>query len=232
MKMMFPVLLSAAAMACQAAEIVPLTSLDLSNMRQGYGRPQIDRSIRQTPLSIGGRKFEHGVGSHANSTLWIDLSGGSERFLASVGVDDAAGGPASITFKIVGDGKKLWESGLMKPGQAPKQVDIDLKGVQKLVLLVGDGGDGIGYDHADWVEARFVVSGAQPKTMDSTPPKEEAVVLTPKPGPGPGSMARACMAAGRAIRFSFASPRLARGRSPFRRKACPPADPRFRHRDH
>jgi alpha-galactosidase len=185
MKTILAALLGAAVIACPAAETVPLTSLDLSNMRQGYGRPQIDRSIRQTSLSIGGQKFAHGVGSHANSTLWVDLSGGSERFLAAVGVDDAAGGPGSVTFKIVGDGKKLWESGVMKPGQAPKQVDLDLKGVTMLVLLVGDGGDGIGFDHADWAEARFVVSGSKPKTVDKTPPKEEAIVLTPKPGPVP-----------------------------------------------
>ena len=165
------------------AETVWLTSLDLSKMRQGWGKPQLDRSIRETPLSIGGKRFARGVGTHANSVVWIDLAGGSERFLASVGVDDAAGGPGSVTFKIIGDGRKLWESGVMKPGQAAKPVDVDLKGVQCLLLTVGDAGDGVAFDHADWADARFIVAGAKPKTISR--PREEAVILTPKPGPAP-----------------------------------------------
>jgi alpha-galactosidase len=179
------ILLVAAACAIRAAETVPLTALDLGKMKQGWGKPQLNRSIREKPLAIAGRMFTNGVGTHANSALWINLSGGSDRFLASVGVDDAAGGPASVTFKIVGDGRKLWESGVMKPGQAAKPVDLDLKGLQTLVLLVGDAGDGIGFDHANWVEARFLVSGAKPQAMDRPVPRDEAVLLTPKPGPAP-----------------------------------------------
>ncbi len=173
-------LFAAATLAAHAAETVWLSSLDLGKMRQGWGKPQIDRSIREKPLSIGGRQFAHGVGTHAASRLWVDLGGGTDQFLAAVGVDDAAGNPAaSITFTIIADGKKLWQSGVMKPGQPAKPVDLDLKGVKTLLLLVGDAGDGIGYDHADWAEARFVVSGAKPKAIDG--PREEAVVLTPKP---------------------------------------------------
>jgi len=168
---------------CRAAETVWLSSLDLGKMRQGYGHAQIDRSIRETPLAIGGQRFEHGVGTHAVSTLWIELAGGSDKFLASVGVDDAANGPGSVVFKIYGDGKKLWDSGVMRTNQAPKQVELDLKGVETLLLLVDDAGDGIGWDHADWAEARFLVSGAKPSAIDG--PNEEAVVLTPKPGPAP-----------------------------------------------
>lgn len=168
-----------------AAETVSLTALDLAKMRQGYGTPQIDRGIREQPLSIGGQKFAHGVGTHADSRLWIDLGGGADRFRAAVGVDDAAGGgeTASVTFRVVGDGRTLWSSGVMKLGQPPQSIDLDLKGVNTLLLLVGDGGNGIEYDHANWADAHFVVSGAAPRAIDA--PAEPAVVLTPKPGPRP-----------------------------------------------
>jgi len=172
-----------AASAAVGAETVWLHTLDLSKMRQGWGRPQVNRSIREKPLAIGGQTFAQGVGTHARSALWLELAGGTERFLASVGVDDAAGGPGSVVFKIYGDGRKLWDSGLMKPGQPPRPVDVDLRGVQTLLLLVADGGDGINYDHADWAEARFIVSGTPPKPIDG--PAEERVILTPKPGPAP-----------------------------------------------
>lgn len=59
------------------AETVWLDSLDLANMRQGYGNPQVNRAIRETPLAIAGTKFDRGVGTHANSVLWLDLAGGT-----------------------------------------------------------------------------------------------------------------------------------------------------------
>ncbi len=164
-------------------EVVWLSSLDLSHMRQGWGRPQVNRSIREKPLSIAGQVFPRGVGTHAHSTLWVDLGGGTERFVAHVGVDDAAGGPASVVFKIVADGRKVLDSGVMKPGQPAKRVDLDLRGVKLLLLSVSDGGDGISFDHADWADAHFLVSGPKPKAIAA--PREEAVILTPKPGPAP-----------------------------------------------
>ncbi len=191
-KRLFPavsvVLLAGLAPLGRAEETVLLGSLDLSHMRQGWGKPQVNRSIREKPLAIAGQAFKHGVGTHANSTLWIDLGGGSERFLASVGVDDAAGSPASgtpasVVFKVVADGRKLFDSGVMKLGQPAKAVDLDVRGVKLVLLLVGDAGDGVNYDHANWAEARFVVSGAKPKAVPG--PREEPVILTPKPGPAP-----------------------------------------------
>ncbi|MBI4605882.1 MAG: NPCBM/NEW2 domain-containing protein [Planctomycetes bacterium] len=167
----------------RAADAVWLSDLDLTPVRQGWGRPQVNRSIRERPLAIAGQGFERGVGTHARSVLWIDLAGGAERLLASVGVDDAAGGPGSVAFRVFGDGKALWESGTMTPGQPARRVDVDLRGVRTLLLLVGDAGDGIDFDHADWADARLIVSGARPRAIAA--PREEAVLLTPKPGPAP-----------------------------------------------
>jgi alpha-galactosidase len=181
-----PLLLSFAggiAYECKAVDAVWLSSLDLSKMQQSWGRPQINRSIREKPLTIAGQLFERGVGTHATSALWIELGGGSEKFLANVGLDDAANGPGSVVFRIFCDGNKTWDSDVMRPGQSPKPIDLDLKGVHKLLLLVTDAGDGIAFDHADWAEAKFLVSGAKPQAIDG--PREEAVILTPKPGPEP-----------------------------------------------
>ncbi len=167
----------------QAAQTVWLGSLDLKPMHQGWGTPQVNRSIREQPLSIAGQKFERGVGTHAVSMYRLTLNGGTERFTASVGVDDAAGGPASVVFQVVADGKRVFNSGVMKPGQTAKSVDLNLKGVQSLLLLVNDGGDGVGYDHANWADARFTVSGEKP--VPFIVPPEKPYLLTPKPGPAP-----------------------------------------------
>lgn len=172
------------ALAVGASEVVPLGTLDLSLMRQGWGRPQVDRSVTQQPLSIGGRRFDHGVGTHARSTLWVQLHGRAERFKAMVGVDDAAGNRrASVRFRVYADDQKLFDSGRMTWGQPPKPVDVDLSGRRALLLLVTDAGDGIDFDHAGWAEARFFMADGRPTAVRA--PEEPRIVLTPKPGPAP-----------------------------------------------
>jgi alpha-galactosidase len=166
-----------------AAEEVGLQTLDLTKMAQGWGTPQTNRGIRGEALKLAGREFATGVGTHAESALWVELAGGSERFRATVGVDDNANGPASLAFKVIADGRLLWESGVMRTGTPPKEVNVDLRNAKTLLLLVEDAGDGNSYDHANWAAASFTVSGARPQAV--AVPREEAIILTPKPGLAP-----------------------------------------------
>jgi alpha-galactosidase len=173
----------AIATSLRADETVPLGSLDLSKIKQGWGEPKVDQSVMDTPLSIGGKTFEHGFGTHAESRLYVKLDGGASRFTAKVGVDDnRKGQPASVEFRVLADGKTLFKSGVMKPGDAAKTVDVDLRGAKMALLFVGTGGDGPDHDHADWADAQFTVTGAKPQTVDV--PAEE-LILTPKPSPKP-----------------------------------------------
>lgn len=167
---------------------IALTSLDLNLMVQGWGNPQAGKSVTGKQISIAGRVFSNGLGTHSISQFDIELKRKGVRFTAFAGVDDdVAGRPASINFKITGDGKILWESGLMRAGDPARPVDIDLKGVRKLTLLVEDGGDGLIYDHADWAEAVFVIKG---NNIIATGPKitvnEPKIILTPESLPEPG----------------------------------------------
>jgi alpha-galactosidase len=170
-------------LALQGEEVVALTSLDLATLHQGWGQPHADQSVEGNPLSIGGRSFERGIGSHAPGEWWIDLGGGASRFTAWVGVDDEVKQLGSVTFVIYGDGERLYESGVIKGGDAPTFIDVDLTGVQQLLLLMGAGGDGMNYDHANWAEAEITMSTGKPK--GTLPPREEPYFLTPKPGPAP-----------------------------------------------
>ena len=58
---------------------VPLSSLDLSKMTAGWGEPQADKNCMGQPMSIAGRTFEHGVGTHADSLLHVELDGKASR---------------------------------------------------------------------------------------------------------------------------------------------------------
>lgn len=160
-----------------SAETVWLSSLDLKQMTTGWSDAKADRGVAGQPLSIAGRKFEHGVGTHAASRIRINLGGNAERFLAQVGVDDGAGGQGSVEFIVMGDGRVLWKSGVLKGTEAAKLLDVNVTGVRTLDLRATDGGDGASHDHADWAEARIVMkAGATPPV--ALPPFESFSVAT------------------------------------------------------
>jgi alpha-galactosidase len=168
-------------LSADATETVSLGSLDLSNVHQEWGQPQKDKSVDGHPLIINSKKFEHGLGTHAISTLYIDLKGGAQRFTAFVGVDDEIKNVqmGSVVFIVYGDGKELWKSGVIKVGQAGKKVDVNLKDVRTLLLMAGNAGDGNSCDHADWADAKIEYTGDRPETIAA--PMEKAVILTPPP---------------------------------------------------
>jgi len=167
------------------AEPVWVDQLDLSVVQQGAGLPAKNTSFDRHPLSIGGRTFERGFGTHAESSLFIKLDGQARRFLAQVGVDDEMKGKrASVEFLVFGDGRQLWSSGVMHAGEGPKECSVSLDGVKELELTVTDGGDGIDYDHADWAEAKIEAPKVQ--SFATTGSKAvEPYILTPPASPMP-----------------------------------------------
>jgi len=162
-----------------------LDRLDLGQMKQSVDRPKARASFSGAPLSIGGVRFLRGVGSHAQSSLALDLRGQALRMTAKVGVDDGKKtNRGSVEFLVLGDGKTLWASGVMQGGGAAKPIDVDLSGVRSLELRVTDGGDGVDSDHADWADARIVASAPlahlYPFDKDAETPTAEWNALAPE----------------------------------------------------
>jgi alpha-galactosidase len=166
-------------------DTVYISTLDISKVKQAWGYPLKDISIEGKGLSIGGRKFEQGLATHAVGEFRINLKGGSERFLAYVGVDDdvIGGEGGSVEFFVYADGKQIWNSGVRRAGWRAVRVDLDVCGVKLLVLKVREADDGIHWDHADWADAKLLVSGEKPAAVDM--PVEKPYILTPKPSPRP-----------------------------------------------
>ena len=159
----------AAETAGGAGDSVRMEDLDLTQMSTGYGSVGHNQTVGGHALSIAGKTYAHGVGAHANSIAAFHLSGGGNRFHASVGLDDEVGaGHGSVEFRVTADGSVRWKSGVMKFGDAAKDVDVDLNGVQTLVLEILDGGDGNDSDHGDWADARFDMKTGIP-TMTHDP---------------------------------------------------------------
>jgi hypothetical protein len=150
-----------AAGAGPATNGVPMSELTPMSARQDYGSLELDRSAQGQTLKIGDREFARGLGTHANSRVIYDLSGHGARFEAWVGVDAEMSGykEPSVVFQVLGDGKTLFDSGVMRLDTPAKQVSVDVRGVKELVLVVTDAGDGINCDHADWADAMLFADG-------------------------------------------------------------------------
>lgn len=125
----------------------------------GYGSVEMNRAVSQRPLKLGGKLYTRGIGTHAVSEITYDLQGRFNMFSALVGVDENNGRPlGSVEFIVIGDGRELWRSGVMRRDEAPRNCIVRISGVNTLTLKVLDAGDGIDYDHADWVNAKISIS--------------------------------------------------------------------------
>ncbi|MCA2214202.1 glycoside hydrolase family 97 catalytic domain-containing protein [Jidongwangia harbinensis] len=122
----------------------------------GYGPVERDRSNGEqsggdgNPLTVNGTVYPKGLGTHAPAevTVWLDAA--CTRFIAEVGVDDEVTGPGSVAFEVLGDGRALASTGVVRRGEPARPVAADVTGVRMLTLRVTDGGDGKNWDHADW----------------------------------------------------------------------------------
>ncbi len=180
MKSLFSILLLT--LACASCSFFPakkiwLNEMDISKMEAGWGMSRVNLSVDSNLLTVAGKVYERGIGTHAISKMMIDLHGRGARFCASAGIDDEASEKASVEFFILGDQRILWQSGIMKKGDQARKADVDLKGIKKMALYVSDSGDKNYYDHADWLEAYIEYRTDIPVAMNQ--PVTEPYILTP-----------------------------------------------------
>ncbi|MHB1456194.1 MAG: NPCBM/NEW2 domain-containing protein [Armatimonadota bacterium] len=133
---------------------VYMDSLEPASITQGWGTLQKNKSVWEKPIVIAGRSFMRGLGTSSQTRIEYTLDGKYRRFQSWVGADWATS--PSVSFEVWVDGQKKWDSGIMRRDDAAKWTDVDISGAHSLVLVVGDAGDGIMGDHADWADAKLI----------------------------------------------------------------------------
>ncbi|MEZ6017198.1 MAG: NPCBM/NEW2 domain-containing protein [Planctomycetota bacterium] len=120
---------------------------------------RIDRAVDGGPLSVMGQIESRGIGVHAPSRLTWRLTGPYARLRLAAAVDDSGLGTdrgGSVVFRVLGDGRELWKSGLVRANQAPTLAPtIDLRGISELTLEVDPSGDFV-LDRANWLRPLLV----------------------------------------------------------------------------
>lgn len=73
----------------------------------------------------------------------------------------------TVRFVVKGDGKELYTSKVMKKGDAPVPVDVDVKGIHLLELLAEPTDDGVSGDQALWISPTLEYRSKMPETVDA-----------------------------------------------------------------
>ena len=110
------------------------------------------------PLQIGENIYPKGLGHHANGSIEVLLEGEYAGFDAELGIQPCGAG-GSVIFRVIVDGERRFDSGILWATNAPKAVHVNLAGAQELCLEAGDAGDGISCDMANWANARLTPTG-------------------------------------------------------------------------
>ena len=177
------------------APVPPTTSyvetFDLSGASCGLGkRPQAGKSVDGNPLTVGGKTFALGFGTHPESAILFRSNGKVNAFDALVAIDDDAAragsgrsyGKPTASFRVWADGKVAWFSGDVKLGQKPIAVHVDLAGAKEIVLETSGGEAWTAFDsaNADWLHARFTCGeGAKIAAVNDPALTRQLGILTP-----------------------------------------------------
>lgn len=132
------------------------TELEWTTATIGWGTIHKDKSVNGNTLKLAGKNFAHGIGTHANSNIVMDIPEGADKFLAVAGCDLEMSGSNTMMFFVYIDGELVDSSSLIKIGQH-YIFDIDIpEGAKEIRLYAYEGTyGGNTNDHADWAVAAF-----------------------------------------------------------------------------
>ncbi|MBX3451865.1 MAG: NPCBM/NEW2 domain-containing protein [Planctomycetaceae bacterium] len=127
----------------------------LGNFVWEYRRNQ---DLEGRPLRLKGRVYSRGLAIHANAKteLTYRIGGEYRRLQATVGIDDEFRLRNVADFKILGDGKVLFEHEV-SPEKPPAAVDLDVTDVVELKIIAECGNDRLDIgDRIHLVDARLL----------------------------------------------------------------------------
>ncbi len=133
------------------------------------GDTKINRSTTNGPISLHGKTYQHGIGVNSYSVMRVTLAQPADRFVADIGLDDntkalTAGG--TVAFHVSVAGKDIFSTPVMRWADGVKSIDVPLNGAQEFDITVDEGGDGRGWDQANWADAKVILKDGTQLWLD------------------------------------------------------------------
>ena len=139
-----------------------LSDHNWAQQSNNYKQAQKDVAISGRNLTLTGEnneavEYEKGLGMHSTSTVIYDLTDKkADIFSTYIGVDRAMyNSVGQVQFEIYVDGKLAYDSGIMRAKDKQKYVEVNLADAKELKLVVKDGGNGNGSDHATFGDTKL-----------------------------------------------------------------------------
>lgn len=105
-------------------------------------------------LQLGGKFYAKGLYAHAESKYEFDLAKRWNTFSAVIGLRDGAASRGSAMFTVVGDGKQLYESPILRSGKS-ETVKLEVTGIERLELRTRGGEGHVNHCWAIWCEPKL-----------------------------------------------------------------------------
>jgi alpha-galactosidase len=124
------------------------------------------------PLKIVNETFTRGIAAHATSKIVVQLPSAGKKFSSKIGLDNnpqTGGGHGTVVFSASVGGNKVFQSDVFQVNTPAKPVEIDLQNAAQFTLEVGDAGDGIGWDQADWADAKVELADGKTVWLGDLP---------------------------------------------------------------
>ena len=137
------------------SDLDPLDSRSEGRLHKPWA-VQRDKCVNGGPIVIEGRQFQKGLGVHSLTEISYAIGPEYESFAATIGLDDVVRPRGCVAFRVLGDGKSLYESGVLTGRDSPKDILVPIRGVRRLTFVVDYGDDLDLADYADWGGARLL----------------------------------------------------------------------------
>lgn len=162
-----------------------ISDMNWTSAKTQWGTIHKDASLTGGSLALleNGKKttYTKGIGTHAYSEIVYDLSGKNYGFFTSkVGLNaDTSNNISSVSFLVYVDGVLAQQTPVMKKGDV-NEIKVNVAGAKTLKLVVNDGGNGNGNDHANWIDSKLHYAQGQVDRSALSSAIEEAKAIEDK----------------------------------------------------
>ena len=149
------------------AQIIPLSSLEISNITNGWGTVKANKSIDGNSILMKGTRYSSGVGIHADAKIVVKLNGSTPRFHAVIGIDDEVAnevsnrrGGSNVDYRVLlrsqgGEEEERMAGTICVSDAAPVTIDLNDLGSYKYLIIEFDKAGQNECDHVDVANAYF-----------------------------------------------------------------------------
>jgi len=114
-------------------------ALQPAGMQAKFGRlyqTWQNRRFGSSALTLGGVRFQKGLGLSSSTQLSYRVPEGFKHFRALAGIDDSVEQVGGATLTILGDNKPLYTRQFTGDDRGPAEIALDLTGVRRLTIVV------------------------------------------------------------------------------------------------